>query len=82
MLGGMVHKMSNEVISKGTKTEQVKKLCEYCGEYEAEFSIEVNCTDGSVEESNLVCADCVATWFTETPESVERMSIVRLEANE
>lgn len=54
--------------------------CEYCGEAKAEFSIEVNWTNGKVEESNLVCPGCVATFYTETPEEVERMSVVRLEA--
>ena len=53
--------------------------CEYCGEAKAEFSIEVNCNDGTVQESNLVCPLCVANWFTETPQDVERMSVVRLE---
>ncbi|HEC38094.1 hypothetical protein LCGC14_0761930 [marine sediment metagenome] len=66
----------------GTYADYLKemKICEYCGEHEAQFSIEVNCTDNSVQDSNLVCASCVATWFTETPENVESMSIVRLEA--
>ena len=58
-----------------------KKICEWCGENKSVFSIEVNCTDDSVQESNLVCPNCVATWFTETPDDVERMSVVRLEAN-
>jgi len=52
--------------------------CEYCGENESIFSIEVNSPDGSVEESDLVCADCVGTCFTESPDDVERMSVVRL----
>ena len=54
-------------------------MCEYCGENKALFSIEVNSPNGDCEESNEVCSDCVAIWFTETPEDVERMSIVRLE---
>jgi len=53
--------------------------CEYCGEHESVFSIEVHSPNGECEESNLVCPNCVAIWFTETPEDVERMSIVRLE---
>lgn len=61
-----------------TNKKMADKKCEYCGEEEALFSIEINCTDGSKEESNLICNHCVATWFTETPEDVERMSIVRL----
>ena len=53
--------------------------CEYCGEEEAVFSIEVTSPDGKIEESDLVCPACVGIWFTETPEDVERMSVVRLE---
>ena len=53
--------------------------CEYCGEEEAIFSIEVTTPEGNIETSDLVCAACVGIWFTETPEDVERMSIVRLE---
>ena len=55
--------------------------CYFCGENEAVFSIEVNCIDGSVQGSDLVCPSCVATWYTETPDDVERMSVVRLEAD-
>ena len=55
--------------------------CELCGEHEAVFSIEVACTDDIVMNSDLVCSSCVANWFTETPEDVERMSVVRLEGN-
>jgi len=53
-------------------------LCEYCGENEAEFSIKVKCPDGSVEESDIVCPDCIGTWFTESPEDVKIMIVVRL----
>jgi len=60
------------------KMAKKSKKCEYCGENEAVFSIEVNSPDGTCEESNLVCPECVATWFTESQEDVERMSIVRL----
>lgn len=56
------------------------KKCEYCRENESEFSIEVNSPNGSMEESDLVCNECIATWFMETPKDVERMSVVRLEA--
>ena len=56
-------------------------ICEYCGEHEVVFSIVVTSPDGSVEESDLVCPNCIGTWFTESPEDVERMSVVRLEAD-
>ena len=52
--------------------------CELCGEHEAVFSIGVDCPDDIVMNSNLVCSSCVTNWFTETPEDVERMSVVRL----
>lgn len=54
--------------------------CEWCGEEESVFSIKVDCTDDSVQESDLVCPACVAIWFSETPEDVESMVVVRLEA--
>ncbi len=54
------------------------KKCEWCEEHEAVFSIEVICTDDSVHESDLICPSCVANWFNETAEDVERMSVVRL----
>lgn len=53
-------------------------LCEYCGENEAEFSIKVISPDGSVEESDIVCGGCVATWFTESPEDVKSMEVKKL----
>lgn len=68
---------NNKITGKRWKIKMVK--CEYCGENEAVFSIEVNSPNGDCEESNEVCPECVAIWFTETPEDVERMSIVRLE---
>lgn len=58
-----------------------KDECEYCGEHESVFSIEVNMVDGTCETSDLVCPGCVATFYSETPEVVESMSVVRLEGN-
>ena len=55
-------------------------MCEYCGENEAVFSIKVNSPNGDYEESNEVCPNCVAIWFTETPEEVQNMVVKRLEA--
>lgn len=57
-----------------------KKTCEYCGEEDAIFSIEVICTDGSLQSSELICPKCIANWYTETPEDVRTMLVKRLEA--
>ena len=54
-------------------------VCEYCGEeYEGTlaFHIDVEFVSGN-KESQRCCPDCIATFFTETPEEVETMTIIK-----
>ena len=54
-------------------------VCMYCGEeYEGTlaFHVLVEFTDGKTETARS-CPDCIATFFTETPEDVETMTIVK-----
>jgi protein-arginine kinase activator protein McsA len=53
--------------------------CEYCGENEAQFEFKVLRSDNKYETSKGVCGDCVATWFTETPEDLKTMHVEKLE---
>ncbi len=53
--------------------------CEYCGEeWEGHiaFHVEVLFVDGR-KETARTCPDCIATFFTETPEDVETMVVVK-----
>ena len=52
--------------------------CEYCGENEAVFKIEVESPDGTIEHGDKTCANCIATWFTETPEDVQKLYVRRI----
>lgn len=54
-------------------------MCEYCGEeYEGSlaFYILVKFTNGN-RETARTCPDCIATFFTETPEDVETMTVIK-----
>lgn len=61
-----------------------EKECEYCGEMYRDdlffkFTVQ-NTPDANFSishESGEACADCIATWFSETPEDVKSMMIWR-----
>ncbi len=53
--------------------------CEYCGEEEAAFRIEVRSPSKEVDKHDA-CPHCVATFFTETPEDVEFMQVLSLKS--
>ena len=60
------------------------KKCFYCGEEYDEslffnFTVQ-NTSTGNRDvsyDSGECCADCIATWFSETPEDVQNMMIWR-----
>lgn len=60
-----------------------EKECEYCGEKYQEnlfFNFTIQNTPNnnmSSHDSGEACADCIATWFSETPEDVQSMMIWR-----
>ena len=50
-------------------------MCEWCGEEGVFFfRFAITSPKGSFEEG-IACADCIATWFKETPEDVRTMTI-------
>ncbi len=54
-----------------------EKECEYCGEvYQVNlfFNFSVDSNDGT-HTAGVMCADCMATWFSETPEDVKNMMV-------
>ena len=58
------------------------KKCEWCGEEYLDslfFKFTVVSPNGHAE-SGEACADCVGSWFTETPEDVQNMMIWKVEA--
>lgn len=57
-----------------------EKKCGYCGEEYRDdlfFNFTVQNTDLKGHESGEACADCISTWFSETPEDVQNMMIWR-----
>lgn len=58
-------------------------ICDYCGEEcdgNHKFKIFVNEGNGNVDDTAISCPGCIATFFTETPEDVLNMRIIKLEA--
>ena len=50
--------------------------CDYCGEiYSNMDAFYINVDD---EDKGICCPDCIATWFTEDPESITKMTIERV----
>ncbi len=58
-------------------------ICPYCGEeVDGYFKFQIFVNEGTDDyDTAIVCPDCIATWFTETPEEVQNMRIVKLEGN-
>ncbi|GAH74980.1 unnamed protein product [marine sediment metagenome] len=56
-------------------------ICNYCGEeIDGNFKFRVFVNEYIPGECNIAisCPDCIATWFTETPEEVMTMRIVKM----
>lgn len=78
--------MADKIIMKCVPDIKVSKVkviedfkCEYCGEeYQGTlaFHMIVEYTNGKTETARS-CPDCIATFFTETPEDVETMTIIK-----
>lgn len=72
-------KIESEIKSKKTFK------CEYCGKQcsvDLKFKVYVAYDDLSEECSLQSCSDCVAMFFTETPEKIAFASISRVKAEE
>jgi hypothetical protein len=56
-------------------------VCDYCGgEVDGYFKFQVFINEGTPDEETAIsCPDCIATWFTETPEDVKNMRVIKLE---
>lgn len=57
-------------------------VCDYCGdEVEGKFKFQVFVNENTENyDTAISCPECVATWYTETPNDVKNMRIIRMEA--
>ena len=56
-----------------------EKKCVWCGEVYRDdllFNYMIKSPNGDTDTTEA-CSDCIATWFSETPEDVEIMTIWR-----
>ena len=55
--------------------------CDYCGEeVDGNFKFQVFINEGTPDSNTAIsCPDCIATWFTETPEDVVNMRVIKME---
>ena len=73
----MIKKMAEKVGL--LNNEAFEHKCQYCGETYLNtlfFKFSVVSPDNT-SETEEACADCIGSWFTETPEDVKTMMIWR-----
>ena len=66
------------------KLDQVEDfICDYCGEEcDGNLKFQIFINEGTEDHDTAICCpDCIATWFTETPEDVKSMTVKRVEGN-
>lgn len=57
-------------------------VCDYCGEEcdgHLKFQVFVN-ENTEDYDTAISCPECISTWFTETPQDVFNMRIIKMEA--